>query len=737
MAKKANLSPTCMKSMAQYEDAIEASMATVRDPDEVNRITQAIMESYASRKVAPTDVMVSGIINSMLSGTGTAVANAVGLVFKAATEPLIGAVARTLEGKPVRALNEMVSGYSAMLRSFQMAASMGKEGYIKAYPLDFNAAMADLARSGAIKSEDFRKVLREELTDYRASLIASSTGKPFKQAREELVNTGYLSSKTEQEAEFQVYLNESYDYMKNVFVGKLYKFRHVNIPTKITVAIDEFGKSLFRQYRIGQMASEQAAKDVKQFGGDLGEATERYIKQVNEGFIKGDATTTLRNLQKEVGRAFGEGEADALPYMTIKDYAQRQMFQQRLTGLPADVHRLVQGNPAMRLFVPFMKTPWNITKEGFSYLPGAGLLIKNGYPLAAKAISKLTGKEHLDTVKRLGAYYELSNSELLARNVVGAAYFAGLYTLLQNGDVTGKPRDYIEAQEWKDLNKKEQSIKIGDEWYDYSRVEPVATAVGLMAELNRAYQEYVDPPAGKEPNDEAMKGIMYALKANVMQKSFVDGFNQLINGLMTPNKTMETISLAAAKPFTPALLAQAARILDPHERQATTFTEKMSQRIPGLREQLPIDYGLYGGGREGGGDIPVPFTDGVTTNLKELTSFGVSDATQTPLQRAFEESGLTAIRSNKNFKGVGLNNEQLAEYRKRVNDAVTKFLTPLASQESFQRLPPGTKRRVLKARLRQIKKPVVARYAAYLRKNYPDVARKLLEVELYKAGVED
>jgi len=222
-----------------------------------------------------------------------------------------------------------------------------------------------------------------------------------------------------------------------------------------------------------------------------------------------------------------------------------------------------------------------------------------------------------------------------------------------------------------------------------------------------------------------------------MQKSFVDGFNQLVNGLMTPEQTLSTLTLAAAKPFTPALMSQAARILDPHERQASTVIEKLQQRVPVLREQLPQDYGLYGGEKtSGSGSIPVPFTD-ATTNLKELTSFGVSDAPQTPLQRAFQESGATAIRNNKRFKGVGLDNEQLSEYRRRVNEAITRHLSPIVSTPSFQRLTAGQKRKVIEGNLRRIKKPVVQRYAADLRQQYPDVARKLLEVELYKAGVEE
>lgn len=704
---------------ATEADQVKAWMESVENtvaPEDIHIVAAKLLDPTLRKAATPAQIATSFTLNGMLSGTGTFLANLVGVPTKMIIEPVNDLISKGLwEGKGLDAFAEVASGYRTMLRNFDLAISMGKEGWTKAYPLDFNASMAQLSKGTGIPTQKLREELLTDLVNYRARLYSQATGKDFDTAKREILDSGYLSEKAEQDAELQVTLNEGYDYMQNVWRGKLSRFKWINVPTKATVMIDEFGKSLFRQYRMGQMAYRKALEEAKNDPSiDVHELADSLVKRVNSGIIKGDATNTLRNFQKETNDLLSSSE-NMMPYDSIKDYAQRQMFQQRLTGFPLSIHSWLQQNSGVRTFVPFMKTPWNITKEGFSYLPGPALLIKEGYPYAAKFF-KIE-----PNMKNLGAYYELSRSEMLARQTVGAAYFAGIMAMYDSNTITGKPRKAQEYQQWKDQGIPEQSIRIGDKWVSYARIEPVATVLGLAAELRRAYEDYVNPPAGKDPDDYIMKGIMYALKANVMQKAFVDGFNQLLNGLTDAEQEGKALMLAITKPFTPALMNQVARLLDPHERQATTVDEKLIQRIPFARETLPIEYGLYGGERKG-------------NFMQELTSFNIQDVATDPVSVAFRETGATPIRTDAELRGVGLNNEQVAEYRKRINEWITPRLQNYVSSPFFQKLPKETRKKLLEDQVRKLKTPVVNRYAWELRKD-PELARKFREVELERMGL--
>lgn len=711
---------------ATEADQIKAWMESVENavaPEDIHIVAAKLLDPTLRKAATPAQIATSFTLNGMLSGTGTFLANLVGVPTKLVAEPVNDLISKGLwEGRGLDAFAEVAAGYRTMLRNFNLAISMGKEGWGKAYPLDFNASMAQISKGTGIPTQQLREELLRDLVDYRSRLYSQATGKDFETAKREILESGYLSEKAEQDHELQVSLNEGHDYMTNVWRGKLSRFKWINIPTKATVMLDEFGKSLFRQYRMGQMAYRKAIEEAKKDPSiDVHELADSLVKRVNSGIVKGDSTTTLRNFQKETNELLGSSE-NMTPYDSIKDYAQRQMFQQRLTGAPASIHAWIQENSGVRMFVPFMKTPWNITKEGFSYLPGPALLMKEGYPYAAKFL-KLE-----PNMRNLGAYYELTRSEMLARQTIGAAYFAGIMSMYDSNTITGKPRDAQEYQQWKDQEIPEQSIRIGDKWVSYARIEPVATVLGLAAELRRSYEDYMNPPAGKDPDEGIMKGIMYALKANVMQKAFVDGFNQLLNGLTEPEQEGKNLFLAATKPFTPALMNQVARIIDPHERQASTVLEKLQQRVPLARESLPIEYGLYGGGRGGEGQGPWDST------LQEWTSFNVQDVSTDPVSVAFREAGATPIRSNAELRGVGLSNEQVAEYRKRINEFITPRLQKYVSSPYFQKLPKETRKKLLKDKVREMKKPVVNRYAWELRQD-PEMARKFREVELERRGL--
>lgn len=708
------MSNACEATAERFENAFDLMIES--DMPEANAQAMAQMIGDIGKRKPPfMDKAVSFSLNGMLSGLGTPIANFASMLYKAIQEPINDIVQALISrGEDSDAVSDVFAGWGSAFNNFKAAVAMGRQGFNKGYPLDFNATMAQIAKQTGLASDEVKSRLLKEVLEFKADVFAKQARISREEAMDRIVSSGYLQDKVQIEKELQTYLNESYDYMRNVFTGK---WRYLNIPTQITVGIDELGKSFFRTYQIGKMASKLARKNVKANGGSYGDEYNRIMQEALKGTMEGDSTKVLRNMQQNLGEIFGKDKSDAVPYQNVKEFAQRQMFQERLTGAPASVHEFVNNNPGLRFFIPFLKTPWNITKEGLSYFPAAAPILK-----------KVLGPRYKDDIPSLthkGAYYDLSWEQMAARQMIGGAYFAGVMSMIDSDEITGKPRDAQEAQRWKDAGIPEQSMKVGDKWVEYGRVEPVATVIGLAVELKRVYTDYLNPTLDKDQNEQAMKGLMHVMKANIMQKTFVDGFNSLVNGVFySDGRGAENLALAMTRPLTPAIMNQVARVMDPYERQSTNFIEKTQQRIPVARELLPQEYGLYGEARERDlGDT--------------LTTFKVGDDNRTELQRAIATYGVEKVRPSAKLRGIGLSNEELAEYRKMTAEAVTPVLERFVNSSSYDRMSAGQRRVAMEKLIDRAKRYPREKFFRKLLQTNKEAAKKFRELEYFKRGIED
>lgn len=699
----------CKVAFAKFANAVNA-MPMTDNPETNAYLIRQMLGTQGKIKTSFMDKAVSWSINSMLSGLGTPIANALSIAVKAFQTPvndLIETAIRKYNGEDV-AIGDVLSGWNEAIRSFQTALTMGKHGFQKGFPLDYNASVKDIATRLNISPKDARARLESMIMESKAEALAKVRGTKMSDELEALRVGGVKPT----DIEMQEFVNESYDYMRNVFTGKLGEV--ITTPTKVTVAIDEFGKSLFRTYKIGQMVSREARKQAKKTGEKYSDVYERLMKQTMEGATEGDAQVILANLERNLGKVFGGGMDDMRPYENVKEYALREMFQERLTGVPRKAHEFIKEHPSVRLFVPFMKTPWNITKETFSYFPALAPIAKK----TMKGATKIEKGIEVPDMTRMGAYYDLSWEQMAARQMVGLAYFAGLSAMWDSDSITGSPRNAQEAQAWKDQGKPAQSMKIGDTWIEYGRIEPLGSVIQMYAEMRRLADDYYTNP--DKDKEFELKNAMYVLKHSIFDKTFLAGMNDLISAVMEQN--IGQVGSAVSRQAIPAIVNQAARLMDDKERQASTFMEKAQQRIPVLREMLPEEYGLYGSARAGG-------------TAKELTSIGVSsESDRTSLQKSMDMLNIDSVRPSDKLRGVGLTNEQLADYRKHVATVLTPRLEKFVGAEGFQRLNKDRQKVVLQKRVNALRRQAVKQYVAKIRKSDPEFARKLFNAEMAKIG---
>jgi hypothetical protein len=688
----------CETTAYKIKDALEtAELATGNpiDPDNIHKI----MGKYGKPARTPMDYVNSFGINSMLSGlASTGFANAASVLVKMAhayVDTMAESAIQKVFGKDRYTVAQINAAYKAAAMQLPTMIAMGRKGFEKGYPLDIDISMSQMSKATGKTRKQLTEALREGLVEDMVSKLTKQ-GRSDQEARiaaEEV----YKNERDVLDA-VQHLFNERYDYMQNVWrdfedseVPLAKYLRHINIPTQATVAIDEFGKTFFRMFDAAKQLAKKATDDTKGKPEEFTDTFNGYL----EGFVKNKAGVRfdqmggkfddqeyLANFRQHLESVTGKMGS----YEQSKEYALRELFQSQLTGTPRRLHEYVGATPGIRLFVPFIKTPWNIGKQAIAYTP-AGIIIKKS-PLG-KAGTKLNSKgDEIIDDQRMGAYYDFSEDELIARAAIGTAMMGTLAMLVDTDSITGAPRDAREAQYMKDRGLPPRSIQIGDQWIDYGRIEPWATVFGLVADAKRIHQEYEEGKLDWNKSQELMEGISTSIKQNIMQKTFFENFTTLLAGVTDiQGSPIESAVSGVARVAIPTAVSQVARAVDDKERMAgqggdvfSRIGDRIMQRIPLLREQLPEEIGLLG-------PAPAP-----TMTESFLSMKFVDDSERTPAQKLLQEVDVKKVRAGADWRGLDLPPEWISDYRRDIATATNKLVTEFANNPRFMSLPKEVRR---------------------------------------------
>ena len=669
-------------------------------------LADAIGEIGKRKTIA--DYGLEAVINGYLSGTMTPIANALSIAVQNVLRPTVYAVGALTDATKItkgdRTLSEAYAMLQAATEGFVADLHYFRTGWTRGYPIDVKATVKEIAVGTGRTEAEVKGSIAQAFA--RRSALDEGLQEGTEAFAKRVDDLSEFEPTPEQ---INAYVHEGYDYVRKAIPGKGGEV--VRIPTKLTVAIDEYGKARFRRQKVAQMAAIKARKEAGSDDVRYRELLDSYKK---EGSV---ITNDFGEMERRLGKMFGDGEKDWLPYTTVREFALDNTFQSRLYGLPASIQKLKGEvgddtvSEARRLLlgtmVPFVKTPWNILKEGVTYVPGLPFAFRPKYSEG-------------------GVPVKMSNDELIPRQILGLGMFAGIMSLYAAGRVTGAPRDGEEAQSWKDQGKQAFSIKIGDIWIPYQRIEPIATAFGLAGDLKRAMDDYAnDPNPDKKLYGDLFTDIMVGLKYHILSKSFMEGFSLVLEGATDPARVDEKIASQLLRPLTPAIVNEAARILDPYERQATSPIEKLQQRIPGLREQLPQEYGLFGGPRE-------------TNRIQAITGFGIiSESDQSPVQAELSRLNYTKGRVGDKIKGLDMSNEQIARYRQLAAERVTPVLEALVNSPSWANLTDARKRYVLDQKITEFKGKASKQMFGELYRDDPAFAKRFYNKIILSKGLEE
>jgi hypothetical protein len=403
------------------------------------------------------------------------------------------------------------------------------------------------------------------------------------------------------------------------------KGKIIRAPLRALTAEDEFFKAIARRADIAA----QAVKKARGEGLRGAAAKERIVE------------LTANPTDKMMAQA--------------QDYARYMTFQNKLGKHGTKLMAAVNDLPLLKLFIPFIRTPANIFKYAGKRTP-FGLLSKNVRADLAAG----------------GAARDLA----VARMTIGTGLGMTFYEMAQAGYITGNgPADpnakrLLQAQGWQPF-----SIKIGDTYYSYQRLDPFATIIGTVADLAEKQSDMTDAQL-----DKSAALLIGGFVANIENKSFMTGISNAFAAIEAarkgqPEEGIRMLQQTFAGIAVPAIVAQANQSVDPVQRSVgqdsftTGLVDSVENRIPGLSDNnAPMRDVL-------GSEVPRDaFGPNWLSPLKKSTDR--KDEVVTAIQQSGASLGKLARRLDINGDGVKekLSDKQWDDYQKLAGTLTRQYI---------------------------------------------------------------
>ncbi len=319
----------------------------------------------------------------------------------------------------------------------------------------------------------------------------------------------------------------------------------------------------------------------------------------------------------------------------------------------------------IRFLVPFLRTPANLVKYGLELSPLGILNPKLWKNLASKSPEA---------------------AEQIGRWVIGSgvAISFGLYAA--DGNITGAaPVDPTKRDAFYRAGKQPYSLKIGDTWVSYQRLEPFNQLLSQVAAVVDSIQE------GKTTKDafEIAQGIISTIGNNLISQTYMENIANVMNFIEDPFGEGKRLLQRTASGFVPesALLRTIAQALDPTIRQAQNIPEQIMAGIPGLTEQIRAKTNVFG-----------------ETQKRETPSYSpinITSEKNDPVNIELDRLGLnvglvggtiTFTNASGKSEKLVLTGDELYNYRNLSGQAIKRALDKAVASAAYRRLQTDERR---------------------------------------------
>lgn len=483
--------------------------------------------------------------NSLLSGLGTPVINAVGtpiaMTMNLITRATAPRFAKAFGGVP----DTQVGEAGAILHGYQQAL----RDMFRLNPMEAaRRAAADGGR--ALRQDGLFRGMAPGIDD-----AASSMGVPLRASREE---AGSMSGRPLSAAAFGVkedtVLGRALDVIQMI----------VESPSNITGLTDDFYKVIAARGELHAQAFRQASKEGLE-GAQLSARVADLVDSPTDAMM-----------------AAAEREMHELTF-TRSDGG----FEQGMNK----IRRMIDDNPVTDAIpipvatwiMPFLRTPANLTS----------LAVRSG-PLAPFSA------RFLNALKEGGAAAETAK----AQAAVGTALWAAWMGAALQGDITGGGPTNPE-QRAAMMREDEQgrptwqpySVRIGGRWFSYERMDPVGSNLSLIGDMAELFNNDDWDGANLQESSEIAANAVLAIGSAFFDKTMLSGAMEFTTALTSNDVSKgERFFMSRASGSIPAssALRMVRRGQDPYVRETHDVVSAMRNTIPLLSEDLPVSRDLWG-----------------------------------------------------------------------------------------------------------------------------------------------
>ncbi len=331
---------------------------------------------------------------------------------------------------------------------------------------------------------------------------------------------------------------------------------------------------------------------------------------------------------------------------------------------------------AMRLFVPFLKTPTNLFKQAVDFSPLGFIKNKNQI---AKGFKKGASFSETENARRL-----------VGEAVVGSAFIAWTANQFAEDKITGgTPRNKKEREQFYAEGKKPYAIKIGDTWVQYQRADPISTVVGLVADIQE--RDLSDKKFMEQASE-----ITNVVAHNLSDKTFTQGMGDLL--LLLTGEAWERdqiLESTAINAMIPNLSGALARSVDTDIRATDGIVDTAKSQIPGLSQTLPARYNIVGEKADRQKD-----REGIKSFLHEfLNPVKFSEQTDNPViqELATLDHALAPVSDDFTLNGetYKLTPEEYEAYSMQIGKEINTQMTQFIQSDKYQDMALEDKRDAL------------------------------------------
>lgn len=360
----------------------------------------------------------------------------------------------------------------------------------------------------------------------------------------------------------------------------------IEAGTVVPAIRGKFGKVVRLPFRLLQMA-DLGFRTVKQ--GAEGDALAHRIAKL-EG-LKGKAFT---DRQTELRNNLPEDMLDL-----IDARVERSLMLEDLDGILKTVEDLKNKYPAMQFVIPFYRTLVNLTKEAYRMTPVGGV---------GRTVGRLTpgqpGRNIESAFHNKWTRDDSTKMEELSRQILGTSIMTWTVMGMLNGDIdiTGPaPKSAGDRAVFYGQGKLPHAIRIGDEWVQFQRVQPMGQLLQIGSSIAEAIDAYKNTGelTDKDASEEAVNAIG-EIASMVFTSSPFTGTSDLF-ALATGGAYNEGYLKAGNRyigqlvgTFIPNILRRLTVAGDPIIYEKRDIKSQLKSRVPGLQKSLTPKRDVFG-----------------------------------------------------------------------------------------------------------------------------------------------